>query len=518
MSFERRTWRVEGMHCVHCEAAIERALSSLPGLREVHASYRRGTLTALWDAQKLPQKRIAAQLKREGYALAQPEKRRPLGREALKLALLIAGLAAFYWIMTRTCVADWMSAFPVARAGMSLGMLFVVGLMTSLHCVAMCGGINIAQSANAAQKGHRAARANVLYNLGRVISYTVIGGIIGALGMAFSISTMAKACIQIAAAAFMLIMALNLAGGFSWLRRLTLSLPRGLSARIQKGSAGRSSFIIGLANGLMPCGPLQSMQLFALSTGRWWMGALSMLCFSLGTVPLMLGIGLVGGRLNQKFAKPMRVISALLVVLMGMSMLTSGLALAGVGVAAKPMGEDGFAVIQGDRQYVRSEIDYGGYPAITVQAGVPVEWTIHAEESRLNGCNNEIVVPGYGLTIPLSAGENVVEFTPTASGAIPYTCWMGMIHGSIYVVDSLEDTDAVQSLIEQADLNEAAIIDAGVNGASDLVGCCASVLSGASDAGFDSAAYSGGSCGAAPAVDSETVPETSAAIDGCCIP
>ena len=56
MSFERRTWRVEGMHCVHCESTIERALSSLPGLREVHASYRKGTLTALWDAQKLPQK------------------------------------------------------------------------------------------------------------------------------------------------------------------------------------------------------------------------------------------------------------------------------------------------------------------------------------------------------------------------------------------------------------------------------------------------------------------------------
>lgn len=111
----------------------------------------------------------------------------------------------------------------------------------------------------------------------------------------------------------------------------------------------------------------------------------------------------------------------------------------------------------------------------------------------------------------------MVEFTPTASGAIPYTCWMGMICGSIYVVDSLEDTDAAQSLIEQADLNEAAA-DAGVNGASDLVGCCASVLAGASDPGFDSAAYSGGCCGAATAVDSETVPETSAAIYGCCIP
>ena len=445
MSSVRKTWRVEGMHCVHCEAFIEQVLAELPGLKEVRASYRRRTMTALWDEKQLPEREIDARLRAEGYSLA--KKRRPLWQEGLKLIALIAVLAVLYWVMTRTAVADWMSAFPVARAGMSLGMLFVVGLMTSLHCVAMCGGINIAQSANAAQKGRRPARANVLYNLGRVISYTVIGGIVGALGMAFSISSTAKACIQIAAAAFMLIMALNLMGGFSWMSRISFSLPKGIGRRIHASSAGHSSFVIGLANGLMPCGPLQSMQLFALSTGSWWMGALSMLCFSLGTVPLMLCIGLIGGRLNRKYARPMRVISATLVVLMGMSMLTSGLSLAGVGVAAAPMGEDGFAVIQNGTQYVRSEIDFGGYPAITVQAGVPVRWTIVAEEGKLNGCNNEIVIPAYGLTVPLQAGENIVEFTPDQAGAIPYTCWMGMIRSTIYVVDSLENADvsALQS-------------------------------------------------------------------------
>ena len=221
-------------------------------------------------------------------------------------------------------------------------------------------------------------------------------------------------------------------------------MPKGLSQRILGRSAGHSSFIIGLANGLMPCGPLQSMQLYALSTGSWWMGALSMLCFSLGTVPLMLCIGLIGGKLNQKFARPMRIVSAVLVVLMGMSMLVSGLALAGVGVAAAPMGEDGYAVLRDGVQYVYSEIDYGSYPVITVQAGVPVKWTIHADESKLTGCNNEIIVPAYKLDIPLQAGENVVEFTPTETGVVPYTCWMGMIRSSIYVVDDLSDAEAVE--------------------------------------------------------------------------
>ena len=55
-----------------------------------------------------------------------------------------------YFLLTRTAVSEWMQAFPMAREGMGLGMLFAVGLATSLHCVAMCGGINIAQSAASA--------------------------------------------------------------------------------------------------------------------------------------------------------------------------------------------------------------------------------------------------------------------------------------------------------------------------------------------------------------------------------
>ena len=260
--------------------------------------------------------------------------------------------------------------------------------------------------------------------------------------MALSISSAAKAAIQLFAAAFMLVMAVNLLGGFSWLRRITPRLPKGLAARLTGGAAGRSSYYIGLANGLMPCGPLQAMQLYALSAGSWWRGAMSMFCFCLGTIPLMLGVGLIGGNLNRRFAKPMRVISALLVLAMGMSAMASGLALAGIGAAARPMGEDGFAVVQGDAQYVYSELEFGGYPVITVQAGIPVEWTLHADESRINSCNNEIYIPAFDLSVPLQPGDNVIRFTAEESGVIPYTCWMGMIRSSIYVTDAPGDDGA----------------------------------------------------------------------------
>lgn len=89
----------------------------------------------------------------------------------------------------------------------------------------------------------------------------------------------------------------------------------------------------------------------------------------------------------------------------------------------------------GDTQYVKTKVDYGSYEAFTVRKGIPVEWTIEVPEGKLNGCNGEIVVPAFDLSIKLHEGENTVSFTPNDVGTIPYSCWMGMIKSSINVVD-----------------------------------------------------------------------------------
>ncbi|MBR1822425.1 MAG: sulfite exporter TauE/SafE family protein [Clostridia bacterium] len=425
------TWRVSGMHCPHCETAILRAVRDLRGLEDARADYRAGTLTARWDDAALPETALAERIAEAGYALQRREAVRPLWRRLLgRIALLIV-LALVFLLMALSPLRGLLSRFPTARAGMGLGALFLVGLMTSLHCVAMCGGINLAQSAASAQSGRRVTGANLQYNLGRIISYTLVGGIVGAIGSVFGLSAAAQAGIQIAAAAFMVLMALNLMD-IGVLKGLVPSLPAGLRTRLM-GRGSRSSLYVGLLNGLMPCGPLQAMQLYALSTGSWWMGALSMLCFCLGTVPLMLGFGLVSGRLNKRFAAPMRIASGALVLLMGLSMLSNGLALAGVQLRLPARVASDTAAADEDIQLVSSELDWRGYPDITVKAGVPVRWTIHAAAEKITGCNNEMVIPALNLRVPLEPGDNVVEFTVDSPGVIPYTCWMGMLRGTITV-------------------------------------------------------------------------------------
>ncbi len=432
MSILKKTWYIAGMHCPHCETAILRAVNGLDGLTEPQADYRAGTLTALCDESQLSEAELADRIAEAGYEL----KRKSKGLFQRILTLMVVAFALFvlYMLFSVASLDGLLSNFPTARAGMSLGALFLVGLLTSLHCVAMCGGINLAQSAASAQSGRKIRTSNIQYNTGRLISYTVIGGIVGTLGSVLRISTNAQAAIQIFAAVFMILMALNMLD-FGVLKGFLPTLPMGLRDRLL-GKGRNSSLWIGLVNGLMPCGPLQAMQLYALSVGNWYMGALSMACFCLGTIPLMLGFGLISGRLNKRFAKPMRVASGALVLVMGMAMLNRGLSLSGVQVRLPFQTEQvNEVIVEEAYQTVNSELEWRGYPDITVKAGIPVRWVIHAEEGRITGCNNEMVIPDLNLRVPLQEGDNVVEFEVSEPGVIPYTCWMGMLHGSITVLE-----------------------------------------------------------------------------------
>jgi sulfite exporter TauE/SafE len=270
------------------------------------------------------------------------------GRQWLNTILLLLLIIAVYLVLNHLGV---FYLFPVADEQTALPVLFLTGLLTSVHCVSMCGGINISQCAGAGQTaatGTTAAASTRLlpslaYNGGRVISYTLIGGAVGALGSAITPSGAFRGIVALAAAFFMLIMGLNMLGLFPALRNLMPRNPfplRRLPAFFYSGidrtgtqnraGPGKGPFVVGLLNGLMPCGPLQAMQLYALSTGSFFLGALSMLLFSLGTTPLMFGLGALSSILSARFTRIMMRVSAALVIILGIMMLNNGLALSGL--------------------------------------------------------------------------------------------------------------------------------------------------------------------------------------------
>jgi len=444
------TMCVEGMTCSSCEARIERVLLAIPGALRAKASMRGGEVIFEYDDSQSSPEAAQAAIEKAGYTVK--DKRNASTLIALGIGLV---LAAGYMIASS---AGLFNALPKVDASIGYGMLFVVGLLTSVHCVAMCGGISLSQSIKATAAPNAAlTRGNLdrlmpglLYNGGRVISYTVIGGIVGALGSAFNFSPTVKGAIAGAAGLFMLYLGLKMLG-------LVPALPKASHPLIdgaRRSAAGRGPFAVGLLNGLMPCGPLQTMQLYALGTGSLLAGALSMFIFSIGTVPLMLGFGLAATMLPRRFLPVMVKASAVLVMFLGVVTFSRAASLAGI--ALPSFGSRGGAAIasaatvvpvsasdgivaklEDGVQTVTTEFKNGYYVPFTVQAGVPVKWTIRVTEDELNGCNNPVTIPAYGISKTLVAGDNLVQFTPKKIGTIAYTCWMGMISSRISVVKEI---------------------------------------------------------------------------------
>uniref|UniRef100_UPI0028AC3C31 urease accessory protein UreH domain-containing protein n=1 Tax=Lacrimispora sp. TaxID=2719234 RepID=UPI0028AC3C31 len=189
------------------------------------------------------------------------------------------------------------------------------------------------------------------------------------------------------------------------------------------------------------------MQIYALSTGNPFSGALSMVLFSLGTVPLMFGLGALSSALGKKFTSKVMTVGAVLVVVLGMSMFSQGLSLSGFqapdllsnggnnAYAAGEQEKKNDIKIEDGVQIINSTLSPGRYPNINVQKGIPVKWIIDAPNGSINGCNNRMIIRDLNIEYSFKTGENVIEFTPEKTGKISYSCWMGMIRGSISVTE-----------------------------------------------------------------------------------
>jgi sulfite exporter TauE/SafE/plastocyanin domain-containing protein/copper chaperone CopZ len=430
---------IKGMSCSSCELKIENVLGKVDGVKQVKVSLAESSATIEYDSSRVTPDQLAGIIQKLGYEIDPGDEEKTKSFTVNQFLGIGIVIFAIYFMIKSTVGFNFI---PRVDQSFGFGMLFVVGLLTSLHCIAMCGGINLSQCVNQPDEARVSKLAglkpSLMYNTGRVISYTVVGGLAGALGSVVTFSGVAKGIVSIVAGVFMVVIGIKMLDVFPWLRRFNISSPKFLGKKISNNRSKLGPFYVGLLNGLMPCGPLQTMQIYALGTGSPLAGAASMFFFSLGTVPLMFGFGAISSFLSSKFNHRMLKISAVLVIVLGLTMVSRGLSLSGISVAAPLSGNTGsVAKIEGDVQVVTSRLDSGRYYPIVVQKGKPVRWIIQAQAEDLNGCNNPLTIPSYGITKELKPGENVIEFTPDQEGKITYTCWMGMISSYIKVVPDL---------------------------------------------------------------------------------
>lgn len=317
---------VSGMICRACEDAIADALLHTRGVVSAQAHYWRGRVTITYDPNIVTEDTLRQVLTNAGY----PPGTHGMGGVVVD-GICLALVGVLYWGLPKLLA---LVKVPALADNASLGLVFLVGLLTSTHCIGMCGGILLAQTTDARGVTGRSKRgliASAAYNGGRVVSYTAVGALCGALGAVITYTPNIKSMVFTVAGALVLLIGLRMAGILPGLRSTETELPGAcsLNARTRRRFAGRP-LIIGLLTGFMPCGALSAMWLCAMSSGSAARGALVMLVFSLGTVPLLFLFGALQSFLPRGWMKYIVKGSAVLVVTLGLSMLVKGIRLFGM--------------------------------------------------------------------------------------------------------------------------------------------------------------------------------------------
>ncbi|RME54843.1 hypothetical protein D6777_02505 [Candidatus Woesearchaeota archaeon] len=432
----KKKFKIKGMVCKSCERLLEKEISKIEGVNSVDINYGSETAKVSYD-DSLDFNKIKDIIESHNYYVEDINKEKSLMPLILGVILAIF----FFWYIYSNI------EMPQISQNMGYGLLFLVGLLTGFHCVSMCGGFVVSYSADKNNKD-KPYKLHLSYATGKIISYTVIGAIFGFLGSVIAFTPMMRGVSGILAGLFLIIFGLKMLNIIPSLRKFNLKLPSSLERFIAKHSISnkKKPMVIGLLNGLMiACGPLQAIYIMAAGTGSMLEGAKMLFIFALGTLPVMLGFGHLTSILSKKSTHKILKLSGVVVILLGLIMVNRGMALTGTGYDLNSLtSSDNSAtntIINNEYQTIKMDVTNAGWVPnkFVLKKGVPVKWEINGKQ--INGCNNAIQVPKLGLNFNIHPGKQVIEFTPTESGNIAWSCWMGMIPGLFIVKDEVEGTE-----------------------------------------------------------------------------
>lgn len=287
---QTHTFHVNGMHCKSCVILTESELSELPEVSHVKASLKQLHVEVTGEFGDKSPKQVANELseilKPHGYTLSVEKNKHSARWHEFAIALPIAlAFVALFILLQKLGIVNLITASKV-----NYGTAFVIGLIASVStCMAVVGGLVLSMSANFAKEGDK-VKPQILFHVGRLISFLILGGVIGTIGSAFQLGVTGTFILGIIVGLVMLILGLNLLDVFPWIKKLQPTIPSSIGKRVH-GLRGINHTItpllVGIATFFLPCGFTQSMQLYALTTGSFVTGALLMASFALGTLPVL---------------------------------------------------------------------------------------------------------------------------------------------------------------------------------------------------------------------------------------
>lgn len=330
MAIKTHTFHVSGTHCAACKILIEDILREQDFVQSAEVNLKQETVQIKTDSDQSAEEIVAvltAKIKPNGYALS-IEKTIQAGDNTIWQAIPI-GLAflILFFLLQKS------GTLNIGIGGQATPVTsFIIGLIASVSsCLAIVGGLVLSLSAKVLQDQDDVndIKTFLLFHIGRLASFAVLGGVLGLIGNAIGINFTFTAILGIIAAVVMLFLGLNLVGIFA---KSKITLPAGIFNFFRKIEHKTfTPVIIGFATFFLPCGFTQSMQIAALSSGSFVSGFVIMLSFALGTLPMLLLLSFGSASFAHSKHAPLFFKSAGVVVIgFGLFALLGGLA--GLGV------------------------------------------------------------------------------------------------------------------------------------------------------------------------------------------
>ncbi len=490
-NMKEHTYYVKGMHCASCELLIEKKLSVLKEVKSVEASADKARVFIVYEGERPSADRLNKIFEKENYFFFNQPIKPVVGEKEGGDFFTIAGAALFIIIGFFLIKNSGFAGLINVTSTSSLPVFFLLGLLAGVSsCAALVGGLILSMSKQwiemYSEKNSTLEKSqpHLMFNIGRIVSYALLGGVIGAIGSKFQISLTFTSVLIVVVSAMMFFLALQMLGVKAF-RKFQFTMPKFITRRITdetKFQGKYMPFLMGVLTFFLPCGFTITAQGLALISGGAIQGALIMLFFALGTLPALLAIGLSAVKFSQKphLANKFLKIAGVLVLFFALYNINTQLNVLGFPsfsdiklnpnnqqtVNNNDNNDEGLPLIVNGRQIIKMEASSSGYRPnyFKVRVNVPVRWEI--TDKGTSGCTNAIISRSlFEGEIPLTPGKvSVKEFTPNKPGKYKFSCWMGMVSGIIEVIDKGDATSQnnISNLpTEQAGGNENLFIPSG---------------------------------------------------------
>jgi len=328
------TFHVSGMHCNACTMLTESEAKELPYVTAAKSNLSNHTMEVSGEFDGRSRDAVAAELRailsKHGYSVSTEPQEKNINWSEFTYAIPIAaGFVALFIVLQKLGIVNL-----VTSSNVTYGTAFVIGLIASVStCMAVVGGLVLSMSASFAKEGDM-VRPQIFFHIGRLVTFFVLGGVIGALGSMFQLGGTGTFVLSFIVGVVLLILGINLLDVFPWARKLQPTVPTLIGNRVQSLKNVNHTWtpiLLGAATFILPCGFTQSMQLYALSTGSFLTGAFIMTAFALGTLPVLAllsfsSLGIQNKTRSGTFFKT----AGLVVIFFGLFNVINSLAAAGI--------------------------------------------------------------------------------------------------------------------------------------------------------------------------------------------